>query len=362
MPLPKQIRNQIKQGEEIESQIRKEQEEAGSADTSQQQIDDLLKSVETPEAEQPQSEAPTASVTELHPAPEGGDPESAPEAAPESKPERTDWKQKYSVLKGKYDAEVPRLSQDLRESNTRIQKLEDKLADIAAKPIAQLEPEQPRTEFTAEEVADYGEDLLEVIGRKARGIVESEYLPQITGLQNQIESLTSQLGETGQRVGKFETNEVFHQLDVEVENWRDTNVDPKFHEWLDQTDPYTGQTRKELMLAAFDRKNAQQVKAFFVNFSKENAAVVPEAAAPTPSGQGGTESGATLNLNDYVAPGQPRTGGEAGAPKDKRMWTSKEIGSFYSDVQKGRYRSRPDDKARIEADIVAATREGRVQG
>lgn len=354
MALPKQIRNQIKQGEEIEKELRKQQDEAGTADTSQAEIDKLLSEVEPPAEEAPA----TDNVTELHPPAEGGDPEPTPEA----KPERTDWKQKYAVLKGKYDAEVPRLSQDLRESNSRIEKLEDKLTELAAKPIAQPEPEKSRADFTPEEVADYGEDLLDVIGRKARSIVESEYLPQINTLNTEITTLKNELGETGQRVAKQETNEVFAQLDNTVENWRETNVDPKFHEWLDQHDPYTGETRKNLMLRAFDRKNAHQVKAFFENFKKENAAVIPESTASTPSGQGGTDAGATLDLNDYVAPGTPKSGGNAGAPKDKRIWSSKDIGAFYSDVQKGRYRSRPDDKARIEADIVAATREGRVQG
>jgi hypothetical protein len=95
--------------------------------------------------------------------------------------------------------------------------------------------------------------------------------------------------------------------------------------------------------------------------SKENAAVIPNTADSTPSGQGGTDTGSRLNLNEYVAPGTPKGGGNAGAPRDKRIWSTPEIGKFYSDVQKGRYKNRPEDKARIEADIVAATREGRIQ-
>ena len=359
MALPKQLRNQIKQGQEIEEQLRKERDEAGKTDTSQQEIDALLQEI-TPEdkPEGKPEETPTDNVTELRPNAEGGDPESKPEV----KSERTDWKQKYSVLKGKYDAEVPRLSSELRDAHGRITKLEDKLTELATKPVTQPEETKSRADFTPEEIEDYGEDLLDVIGRKARSIVEQEYLPKMDELNAHINQLQQQLGETGQRVGKFETNEVFAQLDREVENWRKTNVDPKFHEWLDQTDPYTGETRKELMLKAFDQKNAQRVKAFFVNYAKENAAVVPDPTDPAPSGQGGMESGSTLDLENYVAPGTPRQGGDAGAPKDKRRWTSAEIGRFYSDVQKGKYRSRPEDKARIEADIVAATREGRVVG
>lgn len=355
MALPKQIRNQIKQNEEITEAMHKEQADARkiAEDAAQAEIDSLLAEVE-PKEKSEGEEQPKAEVTELHPAKEGGDPE------PE-KVERTDWKQKYHVLQGKYDAEVPRLSSDLRESTKRIQTLEDRISELAAAPKEEPKESKLRDEFTAEEIADYGEDLLDVIGRKARQIVEAEYKPQIAHLETTVSTLKSQLGETGQRVGKFEQNEVFAQLDASVENWRKINVDPKFHGWLDQIDPFSGEPRKSLLLKAFDRKNAHQVRAFFERYIEENAAVSPNPTDPSPSGQGGTESGSTLDLNDYVAPGTPKGGaGTAGAPKDKRVWKSSEIGKFYSDVQKGRYKSRPEDKIRIEADIVAATREGRV--
>ena len=355
MALPKQIRKQIKQAEEIETYIRGTEENPNPVDVAnkaaQDEIDNLLSEVDP-------KEKPTADVTELHPKPEGGDPEPAPEV----KPERTDWKQKYAVLKGKYDAEVPRMAQDLRDSNSRITSLEDKLAGLATQAVVEDPAVVPlRTDFTPEEIADYGEDLMDVMGRKAREIVETEYRPQINSLQGEVAKLSTQIGETGQKVGKFETNEVFAQLDAEVKDWRAVNVDPEFHEWLDQLDPFSGITRKDLMLKAFNRKNAHQVKAFFTTYAQENAAVVPPSADPSLSGQGSTTTGSTLDLEKYVAPGTPRSGGDAGAPKEKRIWTHQEIGAFYGAVQKGHYRSRPDDKARIEADIVAATTQGRIK-
>lgn len=359
MALPKQIRDQIKNNEDIEKALREETADVRKQeeDSAQAEIDALLNEVAAPDNEQAEEkpeEKPKAEVRELHP-----NQEEKPE---EPKAERTDWKVKYSTLKGKYDAEVPRLTQNLREANDRIQSLEDKLANIAAPQEDEQQNQKARTDFTEEEIADYGEDLLDVIGRKARSIVENEYRPTINKLEQQVTSLKNQLGETGERVGKFEQNEVFAVLDREVKDWRKTNVDPEFHEWLDQTDPFSGETRKALLLKAFDRKNAHQVKAFFNSYAQEHAAVSPDLADSAPSGQGGKEPESRLNLEDYVAPGAPKGGqGSAGAPKDKRIWTSTEIGKFYSDVQKGRYKNRPEDKARIEADIVHATTEGRIQ-
>lgn len=339
MGVPKQLRNQVKLNKEIEANIRKELEDTGQEDKTQSDIDTLLAEVTTEEEKKPDN------VTELHPQPE------------EPKPDRTDWKQKYATLQGKYDAEVPRFQQDLDNAKQQIQELKEQLK---TQPEPQAEP--PRTTFTPEEIADYGEDLLDVMGRQARSIVETEYQPKIDALIGQVTELKSKLGETRQTVNKVETNEVFAFLDREVADWRKTNVDPAFHEWLDNVDPYSGKTRKNLMIEAFDRKNAQQVKAFFDGFVKENAAIVADPTGLTPSGQGGTESSSTLNLDNYVAPGAGRSGGAADAPRNKRIWKASEISSFYTNVQKGKYKNRPEDKARIEADIVSATREGRVQG
>jgi hypothetical protein len=341
MALPKQLQTQVKQSKDIEAQIKKELEEQTGPDPTQAEIDSLLDEVQASETE-PKTQPEKASVTELRPA---------------SEVERTDWKQKYSVLQGKYDAEVPRMAQDLREANARIAKFEEKLTELATPKTQAVESSQDV--FTKEEIEDYGEDLLDVIGRKAEQVANQKFMPVISGLRQEVAKLELRLGETGQKIAKQETNEVFALLDKEVKDWRTLNTDAAFNDWLDAIDPFTGQTRKNLMLTAFEAKNAPRVKAFFEGFLKENAAVTP-ASAEAPSAQGGAMT-SRLDLGDYVAPGTPKSGGQAGAPKEKRIWSSKEVGRFYSDIQKGHYKTRPEDKARIEADIVAATTEGRIR-
>ena len=352
MGLPKQIQKQIQEGKEIEEKINAEILERDGPDKAQAEIDALMEEVNADAP--PKEEKPKADVTELHPdKPKEGDPEVTPE--PEPKPERTDWKQKYNVLRGKYDAEVPRLSSDLRDAIGRIKSLEEKGTVL---PVETPPVEQKPSAITEEELKDYGSDLIDVIGRKAQEIAHNEFQPVVEGLKQEISSLQQQIGVTGQKLAKQEQNEVFAVLDREVKDWRAINIDPKFNEWLDLIDPFSGQLRKRLMLDAFDAKNALRVKAFFDSFLKENVVVTPDPTAP-PAGEAG--SSATLNLGDYIAPGTPKTSGQAGAPKEKRMWTNKEVGKFYSDVQKGHYKKRPEDKARVEAEIMSATREGRVQ-
>ena len=335
--LPKQIRKQIKNVENIEADITAGLVADKVDDKTQEEIDALLLEVD-PGEEKPSEgelapEDPPGNVTELH---------------PEPKPERTDWKQKYSVLQGKYDAEVPRMAQELRQALDRIANLE--------KPPVIEEPAS--AVLSDEEIADYGPDLISVIERKATEMAHTTFEPMIAELRNKVASLSDQVGVTDQRVAKREQNDVFALLDRDVKDWRTVNKSQDFKDWLELVDPFSGQTRSKLMLSAFDAKDALRVKTFFEGFLKENAAVTTTPTAP-PAGDAGNS--ATLERENYIAPGTPTTGsGQAGAPKEKRVWKQTEIASFYSGVQKGHYKTRPEDKARIEADIVSATREGRV--
>lgn len=337
--LPKQVRKQISDVKAIESDITAGLIAENADDKTQEEIDALLLEVDPTKEEPPKDESPPGdlpgNVTELHPE--------------EPKKERTDWKQKYSVLQGKYDAEVPRLAADLRQAL-------DRITDLEKPPVVETPPEAVLTDA---EIEDYGTDLIDVIGRKAREVARTEFEPMVVNLQNQVASLKQQIGVTDQRVAVREQNDVFALLDTDVKDWRAVNVSQPFKDWLALADPFSGQTRQKLMLNAFDAKDAPRVKTFFEGFLKENAAVTSDSTAP-PAGEAGNS--ATLQLEDYIAPGTPKTStGQAGAPKEKRMWSNKDIASFYSDVNKGHYKARPEDKARIEADIVAATREGRIK-
>ena len=358
MALPKQIQNQIKHGKEIEQAIRDSVPKTAD-DTTQSEIDALIAEVDnTPEKEVP-APAPDVSLSEVEKEPA---PSNVVEL--EQKP-REDWKQKYSVLKGKYDAEVPRLSEQLRTANAQISSLGDSIAALQrgvrpgpdAQPLKGTAVSSELT-FSAEEIADYGEDLLEIIGRKAKAVVAQDYQPLIDRLQKEVHNLEQQVGTTNQRVSRQEKSDVFSVLDSSVKDWRTVNVSQEYLSWLSLPDPFSGRTRKDLLMEAFDAGDAHRVKTFFESYLQENAAVTP---APT-GGQPGNNSGTnpTLALGDYVAPGTPKTSGQAGAPQNKRMWKRAEIQQFYSQVQKGHWKDRQADKVKMDIEIVSAINEGRI--
>jgi len=348
MALPKQAQEQIKVAQKIEAAIVAEHDTVTGK--KQAEIDAFLKDVDGEEAAPLAVEPPASEENPLL-----LDGEEAPvEGEPTTKKPRKDFKQMYNVLQGKYDAEVPRLHSDIKALTAQVAELRDSLTTPAVK-----EPSATTatTYIQPEELEEYGEDLLNVIGRKAKEIVETEYRPLINKLNTEIDSLKGVVGNTGQRVDLQEQNQVFAQLDRDVENWRVTNEAPAFKEWLGGVDLFSGRTRQAMMLEAFHNRDIALVKNFFNSFHKENAAVSTTGTAGQP-----IPGKPTLDLENYVAPTATAGGAQQeGAPKQKRVWAQAEIAKFYSDVQKGHYKNRDKDRMKIDREIGTAVSENRVR-
>lgn len=117
-------------------------------------------------------------------------------------------------------------------------------------------------------------------------------------------------------------------------------------------DPYSGYSRKQMLMAAFEASDASRVLAFFRGYLGEQTRLTPDA---TPQARHPSAS-----LESLVAPGVPH-GATVVTPTTKRIWTQQEIAAFYKDVQLGKWKSRPQDKVAIEQDIIAAANENRIR-
>jgi len=341
MALPKQIREQVAEADQISEQVRSDSNPNAE---KQAAIDALLSEVGGDEPEQAAAKEPATPVKE-------------PEPEPEVKKERKDYKQQFLVLQGKYNAEVPRLHDELKATRSQIDTLTQALANKPDKPEDKPSGKNGAHSYISpEEIEEYGSEFVDFVGRKAKEIAETESSPVIAELRSELAEMRKQLNLTGQQVSSSAQQNFIAQLDSEVENWRVINTDQVFINWLEDIDPYSGDTRKEMLLDAFNKRNLVRVKAFFYNFQQENAAV------STPNVQADVVDTSRLSLEDYVAPGQGKAGQQQGAPSsNKRVWTQKDINRFYKDVNQGSFKGRVADQKRIEADIVAAGREGRVR-
>lgn len=307
-------------------------------------------------AEPPAAPAPAPAPAETPaPAPAPAEPVPAPEASSE------DWKKKYDTLKGKYNKEIMPLQNQLRDSNARMRELglqvESLQGIIATMETSRATPTAPAAPavglITDADIEEFGADTIELVRRAVR----EEQSGVVTGLQQKISQLEAQLAGVGQQMQLSGRDRLFATLDSQVANWRELNVNDEFLNWLAESDPYSGQTRHDLLKVAFERNDAARVVNFFNGFLTENAVL-----SGRPPAQGGAGvSTPRVNLDTLVAPGRPREGSVRAQEGNSRIWTRAEVSAFYRDVQNRKFVGREEERNRIEREIFAASNEGRVR-
>jgi hypothetical protein len=289
------------------------------------------------------------------------------------------WEKKYKVLKGKYDAEVPRLIQENRNNGDLIRTLQGQLVTLQGV-VSQLNqrrdsapvnppsgaPAATRKLVTEAEVKAFGPDLYDFIQRTDREVAPQggSQVPQ--PIAQQLAQVTQTVEGLGKKVELNDLQRFEEYLDQHAGDWREQNKNQEFFVWLDEVDAYTGRKRQELLDQAAANYDGPRVVALFKGFQNENAAVspTPSPAPPAPA-PAAAPPAATPTLERLVAPGLPKAG-PAGAPNEaqKRIYTRAEIDAFVH--RKNQYvikgRKVPDALVAEERAILAAGNEGRISG
>lgn len=297
---------------------------------------------------------PVPAEPETPPAePEGGDP--SPAAPTEAAAGTTDddesekFEQRYKVLQGKYNKEVPVLNTQVKELQNELVSMRGLLASLE-----QMEPVKKQAGdklLKDDEIADYGSDMIDVIKRAAR----EELTPEMHRLELENEQLRNALGGMSESVSENARDIVLRSLTIEVPDWKEINQNTGFLEWLEGVDPYSGSQKADMLTQAFENNDAARVIAFFKGYLNENVMVTPPPAEVTPAEP-------KVDLTSLAAPGTPRGGAAApSAQAEKRLYTQKDIAEFYRNVQHGMYKDNKAEKEAIERDILAAGREGRLR-
>jgi hypothetical protein len=308
------------------------------------------KEVTTPPAEP--APAPAADATPAPaPTPEPTPAPTPAEVTPAGNPEVIDWEHRFNSMKGRYERErADRLA--LSEQLIQTQQL------LATRPAASAPAEtpaelRPESLLRPEEISEYGEEFLGVVGKKAK----AELLPEFNALKQELTSLKKQL--EGQTVSsKTRARHDMHMmLDDKLPQWKDINVAPEFHSWLALPDEFSGVIRHELLKTAYEQNNAPRVLAFFRSFLSQEAALDPAIKAQPDT----DATSGKIPLADLAAPGRAKTAAAGMTPVEKPFFTQAQIAKFYADSAAGRYRGREEEKKRVEEQIFAAQREGRIR-
>lgn len=321
MALPKAIQAQIEAADRLQNEL--SGEETGQPETG----------TETPPADPP-IEQPVSRA------------EPVVQAQPQV-PEET-WERKYATLKGMYDAEVPRLYQQMREITTQVQSLVAENAQLKVQPQRVPEPVRQTPLITEKDTEAFGPDLLDVMGR----MVEEKTI----GIRTELATVKAENEQLKGRLGNVSERQVVSNKDLfeigltsRVPDWRTLNTDQGFLAWLQEVDEVYGIPRQVSLTSAYERFDADRVGAIFNAYKKQLAPAPNTPPKPTNAQE----------LQRQIAPTRTRNAPTPVDTSAKPIWTQNQITKFYEDWRRGLVSN--EDAARTEIEIHAAINEGRIR-
>lgn len=307
MALPKQVQEQLKEVEALEKQLQAQADPAEETEVAPQ----------TPEPVTPVEAAPAQPVA--------------------TNPDEDTWQRRYETLIGKYNAEVPRLHDQVRE-------LSNRLAAMSQPPEPKEPPkdEKPTKLVTDQDVEAFGEDLIDLQRRVAQE-VSAKYDAHIERLEAQNAALLERLQSTGSQVQAMSFEQ---RLQEAVPDFAQINADPRWVAWLNEPVPeLRGAPRRVVAQQAFDAQDVEAVADYVKLF---------RASLPT------TQTDRQTELNRQVAPSR---GASASVPQTQtaKVYTTADIDKMFIKVRDLNIAQKYDQAAKLEAEINAAYVEGRVR-
>lgn len=316
------------------------------------------------EATQPQPTNPTPPPP--HPPPLQPNPPQPPPASPVPQETAEDWKQRYSSLKGRFDQQ----SGQLANTNARLASLESLVSTLQRPAPPTQQPASPQKSFTKrvtdEEVKEYGEDMIKMVQKAALDAVEPILEQRVSTVRNEVQTdlrkTEGKLGTVEREASISAHQRLLDYLDKNSVHWRALNRHPKFHTWLGLTDPLSGAIRKSLLDDAVRRGDAARAATFYDRFLAEEGSPAPAQGQPSsqPPPTNGGNGAPKMTLESLAAPGRPAASGAAPTvPETKEIITRAQISTFYNAKNKGQYSA--EEAKRLEAEIFAAQKEGRIR-
>jgi|VirMetMinimDraft_7_1064189.scaffolds.fasta_scaffold00592_18 ElaB/YqjD/DUF883 family membrane-anchored ribosome-binding protein len=332
MALPKQVQAQLDEVEALEKTLSAREKDP----KTDKKAEKGTEKTET-EGEKPKVEAEKAAEK-----PEAKPTDPKPEVVPE------DFEQRYRTLRGKYDAEVPRLHQQVNTLREEIEALTKKVSAPAPK-----EPEKPKEKVSYVTDADrqeFGDELIDVQRRVAREVAE-EFQEQLQAQAAIIEELKGQVTSTGSQIGQMGFSQRLIHL---VPDFDKIDNDKRWIAWLNEYDPMLRGPRRDRAKDAFDAGDAEAVADYVKLF---------KATLPTDTPNPDTErSERQAELDKQVAPN--RTANSAVTPsvgKESKVYSAREVEAVWTKIRTLNSRGLIDDAAKLEAEITTAYLEGRVR-
>lgn len=270
--------------------------------------------------------------------PVNNEPAHQPNAEPPKTEDANYWRQRFEVMQGKYNAEVPRLVEQVNTLNTQMQEL------VSQK--GQTEEVTGKRNVSAEEALA---NLHDTYGSELTDAIDALIHARMQGVEEKVSKVETATAQTAAE--KF-----FGYLDEHAEGWKALNTDPGFLSFLETEDDISGIPYKAIITNAFNNGNAGRVAKIFNHYKQINNLGTP------PSSKGGNEP---PKPDALAAP--PKRGGSGQPPanaqsKQDRVFKMAEINAFYKNLELGRYRGKEAEAQALEHEILLANQQGRIVG
>lgn len=334
MALPKQVQKQLDEVEELEKQLEAQGEEVEAKPEVKKKKTSKKAKAEDTEVE----------VTDDEPIEEPVAVEATP--ADDSKEEVSEsFKQKYATLRGKYDAEVPRLHQQVKELTDQMNAIRHE-AEAAKKAEAE-KPKEKVSYVTDADREEYGDDLIDFQRRVAKE-ASQEYEDRFEQQARVIEQLQQQISNTGSQVGEVGFTQKLNAL---VPGFDQLDNDERWVAWLNEYDPMTRGPRRDQAQSAFNSGDAEAV-AHYVGLFRESI------NEPVANGKSDRQT----ELEKQVTPSRSAsTVTNKSSSKDSRVYSEKELNNAWTKIRTLNTQGKYDDAEKLEAELTAAYMEGRVK-
>ena len=334
MALPKQVQKQLDEVEELEKQLEAQGEEVEAKPEVKKKKTSKKAKAEDTEVE----------VTDDEPIEEPVAVEATP--ANDSVEEVSEsFKQKYATLRGKYDAEVPRLHQQVKELTDQMNAIRHE-AEAAKKAEAE-KPKEKVSYVTDADREEYGDDLIDFQRRVAKE-ASQEYEDRFEQQAKVIEQLQQQISNTGSQVGEVGFTQKLNAL---VPGFDQLDNDERWVAWLNEYDPMTRGPRRDQAQAAFNSGDAEAV-AHYVGLFRESI------NEPVANGKSDRDT----ELEKQVTPSRSAsTVTNKSSSKNSKVYSERELNNAWTKIRTLNTQGKYDDAEKLEAELTAAYMEGRVK-
>lgn len=198
------------------------------------------------------------------------------------------YKQRYTVLQGKYDSEIPSLHATIRQQTDTIELLNTAYDDMKAQ-FDELKAGGAQEDTTgtdtvpgqvdAEKFEGYGQEMIELVDTMNKLVAENARLK--AGFTDTAK-LKDDLTNVAERVEASTWNEFTSALTGAVNDWQAINASQDWLVWLGQPDPMSGVKRDDLLRNATASYDVQRT-ANIINAFKQEKGLSINSSAPAPA-------------------------------------------------------------------------------